>query len=197
MQIDTDILFTWGAVAKKYHKNDVIFNEGESALFYYQIYEGSIKMYYTSEDGKEVTLGIFNRGDSFGEPSLFNNEVYQGTAIARCDAVVVKLCKHKFFATLREYPLISSAFLTLFANRIYSRITSSKHLISQRPEQRIRSFLETYKKNQNACDRKLLIPYTRQEIADFTHLRVETVIRTLTAMHRKNALEITNHKIYF
>ncbi len=197
MQIDTDILFTWGAVAKKYHKNDLIFGEGETAQSYYQIYEGSVKMYYTCEDGKEVTLGIFNEGDSFGEPPLFNEETYQGTAIARCDAVVIKLCKFNFFAMLREYPLISNAFLTLFANRIYSRITSAKHLVSQRPEHRIRSFLETYKKDQNASDKKLLIPYTRQEIADFTHLRVETVIRTLTAMHRKNSLEIYNHKIYF
>ena len=37
MQIDLDLLFTWGAIAKEYKKNEIIFHEEESANFYYQI----------------------------------------------------------------------------------------------------------------------------------------------------------------
>ena len=33
MQIDLDLLFTWGAIAKEYMKNEIIFHEEESANF--------------------------------------------------------------------------------------------------------------------------------------------------------------------
>ena len=38
---------------------------------------------------------------------------------------------------------------------------------------------------------------TRQEIADFTGLRVETVIRTLKRMEQENKIEIRNRKLYY
>ena len=37
MQIDENILITWGAVVKKYNKNEIIFDEGALAQFYFQI----------------------------------------------------------------------------------------------------------------------------------------------------------------
>jgi len=43
MQIDADILITWGAVAKKFKKGDFIFYEGDHARFYFQILVGTVK----------------------------------------------------------------------------------------------------------------------------------------------------------
>jgi CRP-like cAMP-binding protein len=40
------------------------------------------------------------------------------------------------------------------------------------------------------------IPYTRQQIADMTGLRVETVIRTVKQLQKEGKLEIIQHKIY-
>jgi CRP-like cAMP-binding protein len=40
------------------------------------------------------------------------------------------------------------------------------------------------------------IPYTRQQIADMTGLRVETVIRTVKQLQKEGKLEIMQHKIY-
>jgi len=41
------------------------------------------------------------------------------------------------------------------------------------------------------------IPYTRQEIANFTGLRVETVIRYLTKMKVGKIVEINNRKLIY
>jgi len=73
MQIDIDLLFTWGAVAKKYKKNEVIFEEEESANFYYQIIDGGVRMFNLTLEGKEYTQGLFSNGVGFGEPPLFIN----------------------------------------------------------------------------------------------------------------------------
>lgn len=198
MQIDLDLLFTWGAIAKKYKKNDVIFYEDDLALFYYQIIDGSVRMYNSNDEGKEFTQGVFCKGNSFGEPPLFINEVYPTTAVASQDSIIIKLSKEKLMKILEDYPSVKLSFLELMAKRIYDKTISSKQIINQKPEHRIKSFLENYKKKNQFCNsEKSLIPYTRQEIADFTGLRVETVIRTLSEMNKTKKVSIDKHKLYF
>ena len=97
MQIDLDLLFTWGAIAKEYKKNEIIFHEEESANFYYQIIDGCVRMYNSNEEGKEFTQGYFKNGHSFGEPPLFIDEVYPSTAVAFRDSKIIKISNTKSF----------------------------------------------------------------------------------------------------
>ena len=113
MQIDIDLLFSWGAVAKKYKKNEVVFNESEEAHFYYQIINGSVRMYNSNDEGKEFTQGLFSKGESFGEPPLFIDQLYPSKAVCLHDATIIKLCKEKFLKILDEYPIILKSFLIL------------------------------------------------------------------------------------
>lgn len=198
MQIDVDILFTWGAVSKKYQKDEIIFYEDDNALFYYQIIEGSVKMFSANEDGKEFTQGVFEKGCSFGEPPLFIDEIYPSTSIAVEDSVIIKISKEKFLTIIEEYPDINKRFMQLLALRVYRKTLTNKNIVNQKPEHRIIAFLIDYKqKNSISSSIKIQIPYTRQEIADFTGLRVETVIRTLTQMKKTNKVEINNHKLFY
>lgn len=195
MQIDLDLLYTWGAIAKEYKKNEVIISEDDVANFYYQVIEGCVRMYNSNDDGKEFTQGYFCNGQSFGEPPLLINETYPATAMAFQDCKIIKLSKDKFLKILDEYPSIQKRFLELLAKRIHNKSKTSKDIINQRPEFRILAFLNANKKVSG--NTKELVPFTRQEIANFTGLRVETVIRTFTKMKATNKIEIINHKIYF
>ncbi|MDQ6530810.1 Crp/Fnr family transcriptional regulator [Flavobacterium sp. LHD-85] len=198
MHIDTDLLYTWGAVAKKIPKNSIIFFENDAAVSYYQILEGTVKMSYTNEDGKDLTVGIFNEGNSFGEPPLFIGQPYPASAIAQTDCIVLKLSKNSFFSFLEENPEMQFKILKLFAWKIYNKIVFSKNIVNHKPEYRIQYFLDNLKKQHNvAASIKMKIPYTRQEIADFTGLRVETVIRTLSLMSKNKKIEIIDHKLFY
>lgn len=197
MQIDTNLLFSWGAVAKKYTRSEVIFEEDQMPHFYYQILDGSIRMFNCNDDGKEFTQGIFGPGESFGEPPLLIGESYPANAIAILDTTVVKLSADKFFRILQEYPDVQRNFLLLMANRIHSKSRTSKEIINQKPEFRITAFLNTFKKKSGKGQERILIPFTRQEIGNFTGLRVETVIRVLCKMNTLKKVEIINHKIYY
>lgn len=192
-QIDVELLLSYGAVTKSYEKGGIIFSEGEKALYYYQIISGSVKMFNTNDDGKEFTQGYFSGGQSFGEPPLFIGERYPASAMAFQASEILKLSRDKFLMILDDFPVIQKQFLDLMARRIYNKATASKDIINQKPEFRIRSFLENCKKT----NEKEHIPFTRQEIANFTGLRVETVIRTLSKMNKKKIVEIINHKIYY
>jgi CRP-like cAMP-binding protein len=197
MQIDLDLLYSWGAVTKNYKKNEVIFEEEETAHFYYQIIEGNVRMYNANDDGKEFTQGHFYKGESFGEPPLFINETYPSKAITTQDSIIIKLSKDKFLKILNEYPSIQKYFLTLFAKKIHTKSNTVKEIINQKPEYRIHAFINSFKKKATTTPDRILIPYTRQEIANYTGLRVETVIRVLSKMSKANTVEIKNHKIFY
>jgi CRP-like cAMP-binding protein len=197
MQIDTNILIAWGGIAKKYAKNEVIFHEDTEALFYYQVVEGQVKMININNDGKEYIQGIFHAGCSFGEPPLFVNETYPTSAIAQKDSIILKLSKSTFLKLLDEYPELTKSLLLRFAHRIYNKTITARELIHNKPEDRILAFLKEYKKKFSAADGPWLVPHTRQEIANLTGLRVETVIRALKKMETSKHVQIINHKLYF
>ena len=166
MQIDLDLLFSWGAIAKEYKKNEVIFDEDEKANFYYQIIEGSVKMSNSNDEGKEFTQGYFSNGQSFGEPPLFIDENYPATAVCFHDSKIVKLSKEKFLKIIAEYPSIQRDFINLLAARLHSKAITAKAIINQKPDFRILAFLNAHKKGKT--NEKVLVPFTRQEIANFT-----------------------------
>ncbi len=197
MLVENDILITWGAIAKKYKKGEFIFHEGEHTHFYFQLIEGKVKMYNTNYDGKEFTQSEFTNGDSFGEPLLFIDEPYPSTAVAVEDSIILKIKKEKFIELLDEYPPLQKKLIALFARRIYNKSITAREIINNSPEARIMGFLHSYKKNRNLGEEPLEIPYTRQEIANFTGLRVETVIRTLRKMKEEKKVNIINRKLIF
>jgi CRP/FNR family transcriptional regulator len=197
MQIDSNILIAWGGVARKYKKNQIVFFEDDAAQFYFQIIEGQVKLINLHNDGNEYIQGIFHEGDGFGEPPLFIEETYPSTAIAQKDSVIMKLSKSSFFKMIEDDPKIQCDLLKVLAQRIYNKSVTARELIHNTPEAKILGFLQSVKrKNENSIS-PILITNTRQEIANLTGLRVETVIRTLKKMAIENRVQIINRKLYF
>lgn len=197
MEIDTNLLITWGAVAKKYKKNEIIFYEDELAQFFYQIISGTVKMVNINDDGKEYIQGIFNDGNSFGEPPLFVEKKYPCTAIAQKDSVIIKMSKDSVCKLFKEYPEVQFEFIKTLSERIYSKTITARELIHNKPESKIIAFLKSYKQKAGVENGDWLVPHTRQEMANLLGLRVETVIRALKKMDEKGLVKIINHKLYF
>lgn len=55
---------------RSYKKHAVVINEGESGESLYVLLQGSVKVFATDEDGREITYGTISAGDYFGEMSL-------------------------------------------------------------------------------------------------------------------------------
>ena len=133
-QIPIELLVSYGATFKEYQKDEIIFQEQEMPNFYYQIVQGSIKMFNLNEDGKEFTQGYFSQGQSFGEPPLFIGKRYPASALAFQNTEVIRINKEKFFAILDEHPTILKEFLQLMARRIHNKASTSKDLINQKAD---------------------------------------------------------------
>ena len=193
-------------VLEKYHgrllslrKDQVLFHEGDNAIDYYQVEEGSVKMFIVSPDGQEFIQGIFSSGESFGEPALIGKFPYPGSAQAIEVSKVWKLCGDYFLQMLKENFELHLKMTQGLCQRLRYKSMVLSEISSHDPDHRIYSLLKYYKsKNTKPGEsQKIRIPYTRQQIADMSGLRVETVIRTVKKMEKEGKLFLEGHKIVF
>lgn len=196
--ITVELLEKYGVVKKSFDKNDIIFEEGNLPLHYYQIISGEIKMSNYNDDGREFIQGIFYNGQSFGEPPLFLNQKYPANAIAVEKAAIFILPKENFMKLLEENPKVSIKVIENLAQRLYYKSVMAAEISTHEPEHRVLKLIDhgiayfNFQKDKNGY----LINFTRQQIGDLTGLRVETVIRTIKALEKKGELKIINRKVY-
>lgn len=195
--IDLDLLLSWGATYKKLNTGEIIFQESSACQFYYQLVTGTVKWYNVDEEGKEFIQTIIETGECFGEIPLFDGGIYAATAIAEEPTMLIRLSKSSFLQLLKENPTIHFSFTKLLAKRVRFKFLLLKSLALQAPEARIATLINYLKKeNKNFCSDCHQLNLTRQQIADMTGLRVETVIRTIRSMHEKGILTIEKGKVY-
>ncbi|WP_125722222.1 Crp/Fnr family transcriptional regulator [Flavobacterium ustbae] len=196
--ITVQLLEKYGVTRKSFDKNDIVFEEGNLPLHYYQIISGEVKMSNYNDDGREFIQGIFYNGQSFGEPPLFLNQKYPANAIAVENAEIFILPKENFMKLLEENPKVSITIIENLAQRLYYKSVMAAEISTHEPEHRVLKLIEhgivyfNFQKDKNGY----LINFTRQQIGDLTGLRVETVIRAIKALEKKGELKIINRKVY-
>ncbi len=198
IMISEKLLLAYGARKKTLKKNEILFNEGSRALYYWQVEEGSIRMFNFSEDGQEFTQGIFGPSESFGEPPLFSDFDYPSSAIAVEDSTLFRLTREELFTLLRENFDVHLEITTALSKRLQYKAMMLREMSSHPPEHRILTLID-YLRDENPEDRTdgfFEVTLTRQQIADMTGLRVETVIRSIKAMEEKGLVRIFNRKVY-
>ncbi|MGB7843097.1 MAG: Crp/Fnr family transcriptional regulator [Salinimicrobium sp.] len=196
--IDENLLLDFGAKKIPYSKGDQLFREGDSALNFYQVASGEIKMNNYNEDGKEFIQGIFAVGQSFGEPPLLANVKYPANAEAISDAEVFQLSKEHFLELLSSNPKVHLKITQTLAKRLFYKAIMASEISSQEPEHRILRILDYLKKHVHRTEGKFSfkLDLTRQQLADLTGLRVETVIRATKSLEKKGELQIKKRKVY-
>lgn len=195
--INVDLLLTWGATFHELEKGQVLFCEGDTAHFYYQVVKGKIKMCNSNDEGKEFIQGFFEAGESFGEPPLFDGGCYPASAEADDPSTVIRLRKENFLQLLKDNFVVHFCFTKLLAKRLRFKSLISKEISSYGPAHRVSTLLQEYKKSRvTQGDDLLKVDLTRQQIADMTGLRVETVIRSIRELQKKGKLKIERGKVF-
>lgn len=180
-------------------KDQMILSEGDPANDFLQVEEGQVKMYIINPEGQEFTQGIFNAGESFGEPALLGGFPYPSNAMAISDAKVWKLRKEEFIQLLKDNFELHLKLDQVLCKRLQYKSIVLTEVSSYDPEHRLITVIRYYKSKTLGIktNEKILIPFTRQQLADMTGLRVETVIRAIKKMEKEGKLSLEGRKIKF
>lgn len=188
----------YGAEMIVFNKGDVIFEYGETPRYYYQLLEGKIVMQNTDEKGKVQTQGMVleGSGNLFGIAPILAQCKYPATALVAKKSKIFKIPIVNLRQLLKESPEEMEQLLTKLAGMLCNKAALVSTLSLASPQERILKILRTQIK-EKAKGEYHRINLTRQEIANLTALRVETVIRSIKALEKQGALKIKNHRVYF
>lgn len=198
MIIDENLLLENGAVYEDYPAKEVIYQMGDTPHFYFQIVRGTVELNNYHEDGKEFTLNILSDGQSIGEFLLFGENKYPMNAIAKTDCKILKMSKTNFLSMLSENREVMFCLFNYLSDRLFYKYVMLFNNSATEPLSKIRSLMDYYKESSiSKAPYSYQIPLTRQQIANLTGLRVETVIRTVKKMEKEKILKLEKRHIFY
>jgi CRP-like cAMP-binding protein len=172
MNIDIDILKFYGGTYCKVSKGDALFNEGDLPRFYFQIQKGSVRIVSISSSGREHFHRLCVKGQSLGISSLFIDIPYIVSAIAVEDLYLFKLSSDGFKKMVAENNQIALKVMTCLSMNIRDKFKTIQLLTCATPEERLMKFFNIQKSSKS---KESIVPFTRQQIANYTGLRVENI----------------------
>lgn len=122
---------------------------------------------------------------------------YPANAEAISDAEVFQLSKDQFMELLSSHPKVHLKITETLAKRLYYKAMMASEISSQEPEHRILRIID-YLKQLDKVEGEFTyrLDPTRQQLADLTGLRMETVIRATKWLEKKGELQIKKRKIF-
>jgi CRP/FNR family nitrogen fixation transcriptional regulator len=171
-------------VTMAFDGNAEIFGEGEPADYVYKVLSGSVRTYRVLSDGRRQITAFHLPGDVFG---LESAEDHSCSAEAINQATVLVVKRSTMLATADREPNVARELWRLTARALRQSQDHSMLLIKSAQE-RVASFLLEMAGRLSASAVEL--PMTRQDIADYLGLTIETVSRTLTQLQGAATIEL-------
>lgn len=106
------------AISRSFRRGATILRRGDPGSAMVVVTSGRVRVGVTSEDGREVTLGILGPGDVLGEMAMLDGEARSADAVALEDCTVKLLDRSRFLRLLRETPELALQLLAVLTARL-------------------------------------------------------------------------------
>jgi CRP/FNR family cyclic AMP-dependent transcriptional regulator len=106
-----------GKTVIEFHKNQIVFSQGDVADTVFYIQQGKVKLTVMSEQGKEAVVAILEPGQFFGEGCMNGHSVRIATTTAMEHCVITAISKAEMISSLHDEPAFSELFMTYLLTR--------------------------------------------------------------------------------
>lgn len=181
----------------RFAKGEHVFFEGDTMKSVYFIRDGAVKTYATSKAGDEYVAEFHLPGELLSLDALFGAGVHRTSAVALENTEVCAVPAEYFHLFARQAPGGLQWFLGLAGEKVL-RIQHKKILLNRmKAETRMGAFLldlsrRFQERGCSACEYTLSM--SRQDIANYLGMALETVSRLLGRFQRDGLLEISQQR---
>lgn len=170
-------------------RNAEIYGEGEPADYLYKVVSGTVRTYKVLADGRRQIGAFYMRGDVFGLETC-DEHTFSAEAISDAKVLVIK---RSTLVALAERDNEVARQLWALTGLELSRVQEHILLLIKTAQERVAGFLlEMADRASNG--NSLELPMSRQDIADYLGLTIETVSRTLTTLENAAAIELPSSR---
>lgn len=179
--------------AEQAAKGEVILWEGEADEAIYFVISGQLKLFATSDEGREFIVRIVYGGDSINDDSAFAAGPSMLTAMTLSPVVLYGVRKSDLAKILRDYPLVSLNIAQVLAARQRYLIQLATELVFKNVTGRLaRLLLEREKLALSGTEDGRI---TQQEMAAMIGTVREIVSRSLRELEAIGAITMRHNQI--
>jgi CRP-like cAMP-binding protein len=172
-------------------RNAEIYGENEPAEYVYKVLSGSVRTYKVLNDGRRQIGAFYLPGDVFGL-EIGDEHTFSAEAITDCKILVVK--RGTLISLAQRDNEVARQLWAMTAAEL-QRAQDHILLLIKTAQERVAGFLLEMAKRL-AASSEVDLPMSRQDIADYLGLTIETVSRTLTQLEKGAAIAVpTSRKI--
>jgi CRP/FNR family transcriptional regulator len=181
------------AVEKRFHAGDMLFWEGEPCEGVFLIAQGSVKIFRTSPNGREVMLAIETAPSSVAELPLFDGGPYPASVRALEATTTLFINKNDFQQVCRHYPDVALKVLAVVGRRLRHLVGLVESMTFGSVTQRLARLLLDTAASSGAAAFEL--PMTHQELASRLGTVREVVSRNLARFRGDGLIRIHGRQV--
>jgi CRP/FNR family transcriptional regulator, nitrogen fixation regulation protein len=169
----------------EFRRNVEIYGEDEPADYLYKVVSGAVRTSRLLADGRRQIGAFYLPGDVFG---LEDGDVHSFSAEAISDATVIVIKRSAVLALAERQSEVARELWSVTSRELHR---AQEHLVAliKTAEERVVSFLLEMAGRVSGGDR-INLPMSRQDIADYLGLTIETVSRTMTHLESVAAIAL-------
>lgn len=170
---------------------ELLFRAGEPARGLYVIASGRVRVYRTSEEGKEQVLHIETAGRPVAELPLFDGGPYPASADAVDETRLIFLSRADFEHLYRTHPEIAAAVIRALGRRLRHLVQLTETLAFRDVAARLAMLLATYAERagvRGPAGVLLSLDRTQEELAHEIGTARESVSRALKQLRDRGLI---------
>jgi CRP-like cAMP-binding protein len=113
---------------KPLKKGKIILGPNNPTRALYLLKQGKVRLFRSSEDGKQLTVDLLGDGNVFGETSSFSLSDDQTYAEALSDVYLCVIGKDEFTKLIEQYPKLAIKFIEILSARLKETYEMSESL---------------------------------------------------------------------
>jgi CRP/FNR family transcriptional regulator, nitrogen fixation regulation protein len=168
-----------------YARNAEIYGENEPTEYLYRLISGTVRTSKILNDGRRQIGAFYLPGDLFGH-EVGSEHSFSAEAITDVKVIVIKRSAVEALAA-RDNDVARQ--LWAMTGRELQRMQEHILLLIKSAQERVAGFLLEMAERIKSTD-ELELPMSRQDIADYLGLTIETVSRTLTILENRAAIAL-------
>jgi CRP-like cAMP-binding protein len=172
-----------------YARNSEIFGEGEPADYIYKVVSGTVRTSKILSDGRRQIGSFYLPGDMFGL-DVDATHAFSAEAITQAHILVIK--RSALIALAARDGEVGRDLWTL-TGRELARAQEHVMLLVKTAQERVVGFLLEMAARAPADD-VVELPMSRQDIADYLGLTIETVSRTLSMLESDGTIDLPSSR---
>ena len=170
-------------------RNAEIYGENEPAEYLYKVVSGTVRTYKVLVDGRRQIGAFYLPGDMFGLETG-DEHTFSAEAITDCKITVIK--RSAVVALAARDNNLAQQMWALTAGELHRAQDHILVLIKSAQERVAGFLLEMTRRTPGSA--AIELPMSRQDIADYLGLTIETVSRTLTQLEKAGAIELPSSR---